>query len=389
MSKLTNGPEAETEAAAAATEAMAPTAAKAANATEMADAAIAETQVSAHNPVASADVTHVPATTTSAPSTAHDSAHDPDHDRFAVGIASALVGAALWGISGACTQYLFAHYAISSLFITLTRLVGAGILFAILLAVRYRDIVRTVLGNRTDRRRLLLFGCVGLYSCQVTYVIAIGYTNAGTATVLQATNIVIVMVASCALLRRRPVVGEVIGLVCACIAVVLVATKGDFDTLNLSGAGMFWGLASAFCVAFYIMYPQRLFATYRPLPIIGMGMIAAAVTALGVWLIAGGVFALSGGTAGEALALPELDAMGVFMLVIIAVVGTFAAFALFLYGTSIVGSVKGSLLGAVEPVSATVFSLVQGTLFTVADWVGLALMIATVFLVTLGGSKKG
>ena len=45
---------------------------------------------------------------------------------------------------------------------------------------------------------------------------------------------------------------------------------------------------------------------------------------------------------------------------------------------------KGSQLGAIEPVSATLFSwLWLGTSFTWADWLGLALMVTTVFLVSL------
>ena len=68
---------------------------------------------------------------------------------------------------------------------------------------------------------------------------------------------------------------------------------------------------------------------------------------------------------------------------LIIVVGTFAAFALYLHGVSIVGSVKGSLLGAIEPVSATLFSaLWLGTAFSGADWAGFVLMIAMIFLVT-------
>ena len=73
----------------------------------------------------------------------------------------------------------------------------------------------------------------------------------------------------------------------------------------------------------------------------------------------------------------------VHLLGVIAVVGTFAAFALYLHGVSVVGSVQGSLLGAVEPVSATLFAtLWLGTAFTGADLAGCALMIAMIFLVT-------
>ena len=44
-----------------------------------------------------------------------------------LGIISALVGASLWGVSGTCSQFLLANYAISSLFVTMVRSVGAAL----------------------------------------------------------------------------------------------------------------------------------------------------------------------------------------------------------------------------------------------------------------------
>ena len=77
------------------------------------------------------------------------------------------------------------------------------------------------------------------------------------------------------------------------------------------------------------------------------------------------------------------------MLVVIAVIGTFAAFFLFLNGISMVGPVQGSQLGAIEPVSATVCSAVfTGTVFSIPDWVGLVLMVGTIVLVAAGGKAK-
>ena len=48
----------------------------------------------------------------------------------------------------------------------------------------------------------------------------------------------------------------------------------------------------------------------------------------------------------------------------------------------------GSLLGCIEPVSATIVSAVWlGTVFSGADLVGLVLMIGSVFLVTLAPKR--
>lgn len=295
--------------------------------------------------------------------------------RHAKGVACALVGAGLWGFSGACAQYLLANYDITPSFITAVRMLGAGVLFLLVLAVRNREQLAAMLGERRTVGQLAVFGGVGLFLCQITYTIVIGYTNAGTATVLQTTGIAFVMLFTCLLVRRLPRGREIVGLVAAVFATWLIATQGDPSALSLPPLGLAWGIANGLSVAFYIMYPKKLFARWGSFAVTGIGMLMGGVVATAVY--AGGI------ALGEPFVLPALDAMGVLVFAAFVVVGTFAAFALYLHGVSVVGSVQGSLLGAIEPVSATLFSaLWLGTAFTGADLAGCALMIAMVFLVT-------
>lgn len=295
--------------------------------------------------------------------------------RHLKGVLCALVGAGLWGFSGACAQFLLANYDITPSFITAVRMLGAGAVFLAVLAVRNRAQLAAMLSDWRTLGQLAVFGGVGLYLCQITYTIVIGYTNAGTATVLQTTGIAFVMLATCLFMRRLPRVREMVGLVAAMAATWLIATQGDPSALSLPLAGLIWGIANGLSVAFYIMYPKKLFARWGSFAVTGLGMLAGGVVATAVYV---------GGEAfGQPLALPSLDAAGLLVFAAFIVIGTFAAFALYLHGVSVVGSVQGSLLGAVEPVSATVFAtLWLGTAFTGADLAGCALMIAMVFLVT-------
>lgn len=295
--------------------------------------------------------------------------------RHTKGVLCALVGAALWGFSGACAQFLLANYDITPSFITAVRMLGAGALFLAVLVVRNRAQLRAMLGDRRTVGQLAVFGGVGLFLCQITYTIVIGYTNAGTATVLQTTGIAFVMLATCLFMRRMPRVREIVGLVAAVAATWLIATQGDPSALSLPLVGLIWGIANGLSVAFYIMYPKKLFARWGSFAVTGLGMLAGGVVATAVYF--------GGAAFGQPLALPALDAAGLLVFAAFIVIGTFAAFALYLHGVSVVGSVQGSLLGAVEPVSATVFSaLWLATAFTGADLAGCALMIAMVFLVT-------
>ena len=296
--------------------------------------------------------------------------------RFWRGIVCALVGAGLWGFSGACAQFLLSNYDITPPFVTAVRMLGAGLLFLAVLAVRQRERLVAMLRDRRTTARLVVFGAVGLYLCQITYAIVIDYTNAGTATVLQCTGIAFVMLFTCVIGRTLPRAKEFVGLVAAMFATWLIATQGDPSALSLPLPGLVWGIANGLSVAFYIMYPKRLFAEWGSFAVTGVGMFVGGVAAALVWL-AGGL------VGGQSLALATLDAAGFLVFGLIVVVGTFAAFALYLHGVSIVGSVKGSLLGAIEPVSATLFSaLWLGTAFSGADWAGFVLMIAMIFLVT-------
>ena len=287
----------------------------------------------------------------------------------------------MWGFSGTCAQYLYQHYEIDPLFITWVRMLGSGILFLILLAFTQRGKLRAIAGDRRELGRLALCGSAGLFLCQFTYTTSVNATNAGTATVLQSLNTVFILAATCLIMRRAPRAMELGGLALALVATWLIATKGNLTALMIPPAGLAWGLINAASCTFYIMYPKHLFARWGSLPVTGIGMLIGGIAAVAIWGL--------GGLWGAAPVVPQLGLDGVLVLAAIVVVGTLAAFGLYLHGVSIVGSVKGGLLGTTEPASAMVFAaLWLGTMFTWADWIGLVLMVAMIFLVTLSGSKE-
>ena len=125
---------------------------------------------------------------------------------------------------------------------------------------------------------------------------------------------------------------------------------------------------------FYTMYPKPLFEQWGSWPVTGMGMLVGGLTGV----VACGV------TGTFARGLPSLDPMSVFVLACAVLLGTCVSYGLFLHGISVIGPVAGNMLGAAEPVSATVLSaLWLGTAFSWADWAGLVLMVATIVLIAL------
>lgn len=299
--------------------------------------------------------------------------------RMARGIIATLAGAIAWGFSGTCVQFLFSSSSLDPVLLTAYRQLGAGILFLLILVVRKRDTLRAMFADKRSLVRLLIFGSFGLFLNSTVYSTTISYTNAGTATVLQSLNIIIVLVITCVTQRRGPRALEMAALVCALVATFLIATHGNPTSIVLPLPGLLFGLATAAAATFYTMYPKPLFDLYGSLAVTGIGMLVGGITGFVVW----------GATGGLATGLPALDAPSLAVIGITIVVGTFAAYGLFLHGISIVGPLWGNMLGAAEPVSATVISaLWLATAFSWADWVGLALMVATIFLVAIQSARS-
>ena len=288
------------------------------------------------------------------------------------GVLAALAGAVAWGFSGTCVQFLFGSTNIDAVTLTTLRQLGAGLLFLVVLVARDRSRLKAMLCDQDTLGRLAIFGVAGLFLNSVLYAATISYTNAGTATVLQSLNIVFALVVTCFLARRKPFGRELAALACAMLAVFLIATHGDPTSLKMPLAGLLLGLATAAAATFYTMYPKPLFERWGSFAVTGLGLLVGGLFGLLACAVTGRLGA----------AFPVLDAPSLGVLGIAIVVGTFGAYGLYLHGVSIVGAVRGNMLGAAEPVSATVISaLWLGTAFFWADWAGLALMVATIVLI--------
>lgn len=144
---------------------------------------------------------------------------------FWIGIACALAGAGLWGVSGACAQHLFSHYGITPMFATAVRSFVATLFFFGVLVLRRRYMLELIW--RSEPRVKLFFLVFGgaLFVDQFAYAMTIAFTNAGTATVLQMLSTVFVMLFTCVMGRHLPKGNEFVGLICAFVATVLIATR--------------------------------------------------------------------------------------------------------------------------------------------------------------------
>lgn len=77
----------------------------------------------------------------------------------------------------------------------------------------------------------------------------------------------------------------------------------------------------------------------------------------------------------------QVDLRSLLALAVIVVVGTVLAFVFFLWGTSIIGPARGNMVGCMEPLVATLTTvLFLHTSFLPVDFIGFGFIIATVFI---------
>lgn len=285
-----------------------------------------------------------------------------------LGVAITIFAAVCWGFSGTCSEFLFKEYQTSSEWLTMVRLLFSGTVLIILSRLKgYGRLNIKLWTSKIDRRRMIIFAVFGLMFCQYTYLATISFTNSGTATILQYIAPVFIMIWACFSAQRLPKMKETIAIILVILGVFLLATNGQIGNLVLSRQGLVWGIVSAFALALYTILPGKLLGTYGTTIISGWGM-----------FIGGLVFTLLFHPFGEKIIWDAGMIFGLFGLIVI---GTLMSFSIFLHGVSLIGPVRASMIAAIEPVSAALFShFWLGTPFTFIDIIGFIAILFAVYI---------
>ena len=279
----------------------------------------------------------------------------------------AILGGVSWGISGVCSQYLFMKYEVSADWLTAVRMLLSGI-FLLMLALQKEHMrVFKIWKEQKDVIWLIAFGLAGLLLCQYTFLAAIKYSNSATATVLQSLNVVLMAIVMAVWNKKRMSRIQIAAIILAVSGTYLIATKGNPVSMDISAKGLIFGILAAIGVVIYTLLSRPIIASWGNLTITGWGM-----------LIGGSVlFVLT-----RAWIFPtNLDLPAWIIIAVIVIIGTAVGFSVFLESVKYIGPVKSTLLGCLEPASATILSaLVLGTRFTVVELIGFVLVVGTVFL---------
>ena len=283
------------------------------------------------------------------------------------GMLFVLIGGASWGAFGTAAKYLLDTYHVDPMWLIDIRELCACWLFLGTAFALDRKNLTTVIRKPKELAKIFVVSLFAILFSQVAYIYAVNATNSGTATIMQSLGMLGVLAFVCVVGRRWPRRREILGIVLALIGTYLLVTGGNPGTLNLPTSGIFWGVMCAFAQAALSILPKPLMEKWGSFTVNGLA-----------FLFSGTLIAVFYQPWNH---MPQLDAFGVLLVAIGVLVGTFLAYGLYLQGVKDAGSLRAVLLGTIEPVMATITTvLVLGITFSVADLIGFALILAMVVL---------
>ena len=163
-------------------------------------------------------------------------------------------------------------------------------------------------------------------------------------------------------------------LVLAMLGVLLIITKGNWDTMDFSIAGVAWGLASAMLGAIGTIQPGRVVRKLTVFPVIGWAMTFSGAAAC----LYNNPFETN----------VIWNTMGIICYLHIVLCGTIVSFCCFLKSMEFIAPPIASMLTCFEPLSAVVLSVVLlGTTFGFTEAIGALCILATVFLLARSKSS--
>lgn len=291
-------------------------------------------------------------------------------DQRIKGIILVLIGAVSWGVSGTVAQYLFHERGFRADWLVVTRLLSAGSIMLLFSRLNLKQNIWQIWRTKNDSISLILFGILGMLGVQYTYFAAIQFGNAATATILQYLAPVLITVFLSLKAKRFPAKHELAAVALALFGTFMLVTGGKIDSLAITRPALFWGIGSAFGLAFYTLQPVRLLKKWGSILTVGWGMVI-------------------GGVGLSFIAPPwrfqgqwSFSALSAVLFVIL--FGTLLAFFFYMESLNYISAAETSILASAEPLSAAFLAVVWLHVpFGPAEWTGSLCIIATIFILSV------
>ena len=238
-----------------------------------------------------------------------------------------------------------------------------------------KDKVTGIWKDKYSRFHIIIYSVFGMLGVQFTYFTTIAKSNAAIATLLQYLAPVIIIVYYLIRLKQKISLSETAALFMALGGTFLLLTNGNTESLTISGEAFFWGLLSAFALAFYTIYVKKLLK-WPSSVIIGWSMV------IGGFLL--GLFVPDWGAVRDFMRTDILLSM-----LFIVILGTLIPFYFFIESLRYINAKEASLLSCSEPLSALVTSIIWlHVSFGIYQFAGAFLIILMIVMLTLTSENK-
>ena len=289
---------------------------------------------------------------------------------YVKGILLALLAGILWGITGPLGQFLFDEKTITPEWLVTCRLIVSGTVILLGRFVKRRWEIFTIWKDKKDAVHMVIYSVAGMMAVQYSFFVAVEASNGGTATVLQYTNPVMIILYLALFQKVRPKSKEVVAVLLALAGIFLLSTNGNLHTLVITPKGLFMGLLCAVFTCFYSMLPRRLMEKYDEVMVCGWSMFIGGIV-LAIWK---NPWKIGAGA--------DYQVWGLFGMLVL--FGTVIPFIASLKAIMLSGPMYANVLASIEPVVASFLTfLFLGTTFGGFEILGFGCIILTIVMLSL------
>ena len=295
-----------------------------------------------------------------------------------VSLLGTIVGAVFWGLSGTAAQALFQDFHFPVLGLLSIRMMVAG---SILLLI-----VRPKLPESSSKslRQLAMISIFALLGSQLTYLAAINFSNAATATLLQFLFLPMIACYEAATGSIRWSLRWTVTLVLAALGTVLLIGifSGSRLALLITPAGLLFGLLSAVAAAYNAIASRPIVRSKGAWWLTSWGFIIGGLVSLPF-----GAYSLLTYAEPSSFFPLQIEMIGLILFVV--VFGTLLAYNLYLSGLKRLSATEVGVATSIEPIaSASAAYLFLGVILTTLQYIGAALLLVAVAVIAFQEKQK-
>ncbi|MDQ0216087.1 drug/metabolite transporter (DMT)-like permease [Oikeobacillus pervagus] len=289
-----------------------------------------------------------------------------------LGLVMIITGATFWGLSGPMIQWFFQQTNMSSSDFLVIRLLLAGITMLGYLAFVKKQNILAIWKHKSHSIQLVLFSIIGMLGAQYTFIEALQYSNAVTATLFQFLGPVLITIYVSVQGRSFPSRRQFLAVVAAIAGTYFLITNGSIESIVLSKQAILFGILTAVGFAFYTIQPAPLIKKWGTLIIVGWGMLL------------GGIVLLIFNHSLTPQYFTDTLTMSTFAMLLVIIASGTLSFVLYIGSLKYLTATETGILSSIEPFVAAIVSVIWlKEVFGAYQLLGgLFIIIAVIFLTT-------